>query len=121
MINIPTPCKTGQGYGPAFGDKHRPVKRWSKKGYSTMSEFGFETVWDQYIDNRIVCLAGRYIWRGLATREVGPFVVMYDSKQVINHDATSIKEEIDVGDGVSINGSACEAIYLEKNVKWIKE
>jgi hypothetical protein len=66
-----------------------------------------------------VFIAGRYIWRGLLKEERGPFALLENSFQVIDHGADSIKEEQWSGPS-RINMSAVESMRLESELPWCR-
>jgi len=68
---------------------------------------------------RIVILAGRFIWRGRLVEERGPFAILEDASQVLDHNDKQVLEQIEVGP-LRVNAAAIEAIYPEEGT-WADE
>lgn len=75
------------------------------------------TALTDWVGERIVIMVGRFIWRGELYEERGPFALLRDVTQVLDHTATAITEEIQWGQG-RFNAGALDAFFLESEVAW---
>lgn len=71
-----------------------------------------------FVDQRVVVLSERYIYRGLLVEERGVFLKLTGCHQVTDHDAERIKEEIKIGD-LLLHADRIEACYLEAGTSWL--